>query len=143
MWPGQRLSMRQSMFFHDSESHNFFQVLSDPTKIPHNFHIVSRDNLNGVTIPCSCPLIVQQTYFTVSIRISLIFPPLRPFFIFFFWGGGGFFFFFFFKNFKEFFIFFFFFFWGGGGSNTLYTFNKVQWFYAHVGFFSIKLVNLS
>ena len=81
--------MRQSMFFHDSESHNFFQVLSDPTKIPHNFHIVSRDNLNGVTIPCSCPLIVQQTYFTVSIRISLIFPPLRPFFIFFFGGGGG------------------------------------------------------
>ncbi|XP_062568063.1 uncharacterized protein LOC134230308 [Saccostrea cucullata] len=42
---GQRLDMNQSMFIHESEAENFFQILSDPTKVPHNFHIVSRDIL--------------------------------------------------------------------------------------------------
>uniref|UniRef100_A0A8W8JGF1 DNA-directed DNA polymerase n=1 Tax=Magallana gigas TaxID=29159 RepID=A0A8W8JGF1_MAGGI len=42
---GQRLSMKQSKFFHESEFDKFFQILSDPTKIPHNFHIISRDTL--------------------------------------------------------------------------------------------------
>lgn len=32
---GQRLSLKQSLFFHDSECDKYFQILSDPTKIPH------------------------------------------------------------------------------------------------------------
>jgi hypothetical protein len=42
---GQRLGMQQSVFIHESEAERFFQMLSDPTKIPHNFHIVSADML--------------------------------------------------------------------------------------------------
>lgn len=42
---GQRLSMKQFLFFHESETDNFFQIMSDPTKVPHNFHIASRDTL--------------------------------------------------------------------------------------------------
>ena len=43
---GQRLGMQQSTFLHESEADRFFQMLSDPTKVPHNFHIVSRDILH-------------------------------------------------------------------------------------------------
>lgn len=43
---GQRLNMQQSVFIHESEADNFFQMLSDPTKVPHNFHIVSQDILH-------------------------------------------------------------------------------------------------
>lgn len=43
---GQRLGMQQSMFIHESEAEKFFQILSDPTKVPHNFHIVSKDILH-------------------------------------------------------------------------------------------------
>lgn len=43
---GQRLSMQQSTFIHESEADRFFQMLSDPTKVPHNFHIVSKDILH-------------------------------------------------------------------------------------------------
>lgn len=38
--------MQQSVFIHESEADNFFQMLSDPTKNPHNFHIVSKDILH-------------------------------------------------------------------------------------------------
>ena len=37
--------MQQSVFIHESEADKFFQMLSDPTKVSHNFHIVSRDIL--------------------------------------------------------------------------------------------------
>lgn len=43
---GQRLGMQQFMFIHESEAEKFFQILSDPTKVPHNFHIVSKDILH-------------------------------------------------------------------------------------------------
>lgn len=43
---GQRLGMQQSMFIHETEAEKFFQILSDPTKVPHNFHIVSKDILH-------------------------------------------------------------------------------------------------
>jgi hypothetical protein len=42
---GQRLGMQQSVFIHESEAKTFFQMLSDPTEVPHNFHIVSADIL--------------------------------------------------------------------------------------------------
>lgn len=42
---GQRLSMRQSNFFHDSETDKFFTTLTDVTKIVNNFHIVSEDTI--------------------------------------------------------------------------------------------------
>jgi hypothetical protein len=69
---GQRLSMRQSKFFHDSESHNFFQILSDPTKIPHNFHIVSRDTLqfewsnHPLFMPFDCKTNIFLANFTTA-----------------------------------------------------------------------------
>ena len=40
---GQRLNMRQTEFFHESEVDKFFQTLSNPTKEVTNFHIISDD----------------------------------------------------------------------------------------------------
>lgn len=41
----QRLNMKQSMFIHESEADVFFRILSDPTKVPDNFHIFSKDTV--------------------------------------------------------------------------------------------------
>ena len=40
---GQRLNMRQTKIYHESQANLFFQVFSDPTKEPLNFHILSND----------------------------------------------------------------------------------------------------
>lgn len=40
---GQRLNMKQSSFFYDSEVDKFFQLLSDPRKDVRDFHIVSEN----------------------------------------------------------------------------------------------------
>lgn len=40
--------MKQSMFIHENEADVFFRILSDPTKIPDNFHIVSKDTVQLV-----------------------------------------------------------------------------------------------
>lgn len=40
---GQRLNMKMSSFFYDSEIANFFQLLSDPRKDVRDFHIVSKN----------------------------------------------------------------------------------------------------
>ncbi|XP_052814068.1 uncharacterized protein LOC128241135 [Mya arenaria] len=42
---GQRLNMRQTQFFHQSEVDKFFQIFTDPMKQPQNFHIVAEDTL--------------------------------------------------------------------------------------------------
>ncbi len=42
---GQRLNMRQTKFFHETEVDEFFQTLSDQTKDVLNFHIVSDDTI--------------------------------------------------------------------------------------------------
>ncbi|XP_053382580.1 uncharacterized protein LOC128549597 [Mercenaria mercenaria] len=42
---GQRLNMRQTEFFHETQANLFFQLFSDPTKQPLNFHILSNDML--------------------------------------------------------------------------------------------------
>ena len=40
---GQRLNMRQTEFFHELQANLFFQLFSDPTKEPLNFHILTND----------------------------------------------------------------------------------------------------
>jgi len=40
---GQRLNMRQTQLFHETESDKFFQFLSDRTKDVHDFHVISDD----------------------------------------------------------------------------------------------------
>ncbi len=40
---GQRLNMRQTEFFHELQANLFFQLFSDPTKQPLNFHLISDD----------------------------------------------------------------------------------------------------
>jgi hypothetical protein len=40
---GQRLNMRQTAMFHETEVNQFFQLFSDSMKQPHNFHIISDD----------------------------------------------------------------------------------------------------
>ena len=40
---GQRLNMKQTSFFHEDEVNEFFQIFCDPTKQPHNFHILTDD----------------------------------------------------------------------------------------------------
>jgi len=42
---GQRLNMRQTEILHESQANLFFQLLSDPTKQPLNFHILTNDML--------------------------------------------------------------------------------------------------
>ncbi|MCG8048774.1 MAG: DNA polymerase [Candidatus Thiodiazotropha taylori] len=42
---GQRLNLKQSAFFHETEVDAFFRVLSDPTKDVQNFHIVANDTM--------------------------------------------------------------------------------------------------
>ncbi|VDI47708.1 Hypothetical predicted protein [Mytilus galloprovincialis] len=42
---GQRLILKKHSYFHETESEKFFQVLSDPTKVVENFHIVSKDTI--------------------------------------------------------------------------------------------------
>ena len=42
---GQRLGLKQSRFFHESEADSFFQMLSDPRKAVHDFHIVTSEML--------------------------------------------------------------------------------------------------
>lgn len=69
---GQRLSLKQSLFFHDSECDKFFQILSDPTKVPHNFHIVSRDTLqlewsnHSMFMPSDCKTNIFLASFTTA-----------------------------------------------------------------------------
>lgn len=69
---GQRLSMKQSKFFHESEFDKFFQILSDPTKIPHNFHIISRDTLqfewsnHPLFMPSDCKTNIFLASFTTA-----------------------------------------------------------------------------
>lgn len=69
---GQRLSMRQSKFFHESEAEKFFQMLSDPTKIPHNFHIVSSGTLqfewsnHSLFMPTDCKTNIFLASFTTA-----------------------------------------------------------------------------
>ena len=40
---GQRLNMRQTAIYHESQANLFFQLFSDPTKQPLDFHILSND----------------------------------------------------------------------------------------------------
>ena len=40
---GQRLNMRQTEFFHESQANLFFQLFADPMKQPVNFHILTND----------------------------------------------------------------------------------------------------
>ena len=40
---GQRLNMRQTQIYHESQANFFSQVFSDPTKEPVNFHILSNN----------------------------------------------------------------------------------------------------
>ena len=40
---GQRLNIRQTEFFHESQANMFFQLFSDPLKQPIDFHILSND----------------------------------------------------------------------------------------------------
>lgn len=42
---GQRLTMPQTTFFHDSEADKFFQLLADPSKVVSNFHIVTKEKI--------------------------------------------------------------------------------------------------
>ena len=42
---GQRLNLKQSQFFHETEVDAFFQVLSDPSKDVQNFHIEANDTI--------------------------------------------------------------------------------------------------
>ncbi|CAG2228133.1 unnamed protein product [Mytilus edulis] len=42
---GQRLFLKKHSFFHESEADKFFQIISDPTKVVENFHIVSNDTI--------------------------------------------------------------------------------------------------
>ena len=42
---GQRLNLKQSQFYHETEADAFFRVLSDPTKEVQNFHIVANDTI--------------------------------------------------------------------------------------------------
>ena len=42
---GQRLNLKQSQFFHETEVDAFFLVLSDPTKHVQDFHIVANDTI--------------------------------------------------------------------------------------------------
>lgn len=69
---GQRLSMKQSKFFHESEFDKFFQILSDPTKISHNFHIISRDTLqfewsnHPLFMPSDCKTNIFLASFTTA-----------------------------------------------------------------------------
>ncbi|CAC5392811.1 unnamed protein product [Mytilus coruscus] len=42
---GQRLFLKRHSFFHESEADKFFQIVSDPTKVVENFHIVSNDTI--------------------------------------------------------------------------------------------------
>ena len=42
---GQRLNLKQSQFFHETEVDAFFRVLSDPTKDVQDFHIVANDTI--------------------------------------------------------------------------------------------------
>lgn len=42
---GQRLILKKHSFFHETEAEKFFQVISDPTKVVENFHIVSNDTI--------------------------------------------------------------------------------------------------
>lgn len=69
---GQRLSMKQSKFFHESEFDKFFQILSDPTKIPHNFHIISRGTLqfewsnHPLFMPSDCKTNIFLASFTTA-----------------------------------------------------------------------------
>ena len=42
---GQRLNLKQSQFFHETEVDAFFRVLSDPTKDFQDFHIVANDTI--------------------------------------------------------------------------------------------------
>lgn len=64
--------MKQSKFFHESEFDKFFQILSDPTKIPHNFHIISRDTLqfewsnHPLFMPSDCKTNIFLASFTTA-----------------------------------------------------------------------------
>ena len=40
---GQRLNVRQTEFFHESQAYLFFQLFTDPVKRPVNFHILTND----------------------------------------------------------------------------------------------------
>ena len=42
---GQRLNLKQSQFYHETEADAFFRVLSDPTKEVQDFHIVANDTI--------------------------------------------------------------------------------------------------
>ena len=42
---GQRLNLKQSLFFHETEVNAFFRVLSEPNKEVQNFHIVANDTI--------------------------------------------------------------------------------------------------
>ena len=42
---GQRLNLKQSLFFHETEVDAFFRVLADPTKEVQNFHIVANNTI--------------------------------------------------------------------------------------------------
>ncbi|CAC5394024.1 unnamed protein product [Mytilus coruscus] len=42
---GQRLLLKKHALFHESEADKFFQIISDPTKVVENFHIVSNDTI--------------------------------------------------------------------------------------------------
>ena len=44
---GQRLNLKQSQFYHETEADAFFRVLSDPTKEVQNFHIVANDTYDS------------------------------------------------------------------------------------------------
>lgn len=42
---GQRTILKRHSFFHESEADKFFQILSDPSKVVENFHIISEDTI--------------------------------------------------------------------------------------------------
>ena len=65
---GQRLGMKQSRFIHESEADVFFQMLSDPRKSVHNFHILTSEmiQLEWSDDPLFLPIDTKTNIFIAS-----------------------------------------------------------------------------
>lgn len=65
---GQRLNMKQTTFFHENETENFFQLLSDPRKEVIDFHIISKDlvQMEHTDHPFFIPMDVKTNIFIAS-----------------------------------------------------------------------------
>jgi len=75
---GQRLSLKQSRFIHESEADVFFQMLSDPKKHVHDFHILTPEILllewsdDPLFLPINTKTnIVIATFTTMWARLKL------------------------------------------------------------------------